>query len=258
MIIETQNISKSFKGRLVLDHISFRIGKSEIFCILGKNGAGKSTLLNIVANLVKPDGGAVLYDDEKIGRMGIPKQKEIGYLGQFDLLLNELNTYDYLTFIGKIFRLPEDYIKTQSDFLIDYFFSEKQQLSEAIGGYSTGMRKKVALCACLIHKPDLLILDEPFTNLDPQAADSLSRLLEMYSGKGEMYSGKGRTILMASHDLFYVKQLATQVGLLRDGSLSMMADFDYLKSSPDFVRTISSRLSADPGNSGQLLHNLIS
>jgi len=119
---------------------------------------------------------------------------------------------EYLSFVAKLYRLPAAEAEERIQSLVSYFFTDKESLHKNVAGYSTGMKKKVGIAATMLHKPQVLILDEPFTGLDPIAAQLLVQLIRSYRNAN-------RVILISSHDLNYVEKIATHIGVLNDGQL---------------------------------------
>lgn len=212
--IEFQRIGKAFDKKRVLDNISLQIGQGAVYCLLGRNGAGKSTAINIACSILRPDTGNVLINGMSLAskRDALTIRETIGLQGQFDPLINELSGVEYLEMIALIYRLDKKAGIERINNLLEYFFDEGESLSRAIGGYSTGMRRKLMLCAAFLHKPPVVFLDEPFANLDPLAADKLCQFIRAYSTAD-------RTIFVSSHDLLYVDKIATHIGVLENGNL---------------------------------------
>ncbi|WP_212006079.1 ABC transporter ATP-binding protein [Chitinophaga sp. HK235] len=209
-MITLQGVSKSFQRKLVLDDIHLTVQPHDICCLLGKNGAGKSTLINIIARLISQDKGAVLikgqvFDDNKI----LIKEK-IGLVSQFDYLIEQLTGYQYLEFSGLLYKMKPADIKERINSLSLFFFENTTDIHQVIKGYSSGMRMKLNIMAALLHKPDILLLDEPFANLDPVTCHKLAGFLQ------EFAAAPGKLVIISSHDLLYVDKIATRICVLHD------------------------------------------
>ncbi|MFT4156110.1 ABC transporter ATP-binding protein [Parafilimonas sp.] len=226
MKIEVKNISRKFGSNTVFAFLNLHIEGGTVYCLLGRNGAGKSTLLNIIANLLEPDEGDIIINDHLTFNNPNPLElkRAMGVQSQFDQVIGELNACDYLKFIGLLYKMKKDEIKQQTDNLLNYFFDEEENLSKAIQDYSSGMKRKIAICAAIIHKPSILILDEPFANLDPVASDKLCKLINAYINQE-------RIILVSSHDLLYVDKIATHIGILDYGKLVFNDSLNVFKNS---------------------------
>lgn len=220
-MIEIKNINKAYDKNKVLDNISLTVENGSVYALLGKNGAGKTTLINILIDLLQADGGAILINGKEHNTLDKDDKKHIGVVGEDLALMEELNALEYLTFVGKIYGLPGDILKKRIDDLFHYFFEDDGDLKKNISKYSTGMKKKIAFCAAVLHTPDILILDEPFSGLDPLVTNQMLSFLHQYKKNN-------RAILISSHDLNYVERIATHIGVLNDNQLqfdSSLQDF---------------------------------
>lgn len=200
MELLVNHLFKSYGKKEVLNDVSLRIPGNSIYALLGPNGAGKSTLINLIAGLSPIDKGSIRAARENMGLQG-----------QYEAIIEELSAIDYLQLVGLLYKMKKQEIIRQREFLLRYFF-ENEDLSRPAAAYSTGMRKKLAICAALLSKPGLLILDEPWAHLDPVASSLLCDLLIRYRRED-------RLILISSHDLLYVDKLATHIGVLDKGNL---------------------------------------
>jgi ABC-2 type transport system ATP-binding protein len=212
MGINLQNIEKKFDGKSVLKDISIQIDFNQVYCILGSNGAGKSTLINIMCDLLKPDSGFLDFNKKTYQLDSLYIKQNTGLLSQYNTLIEELNTFDFLNFIGMIYKMNSNEILSQIEKLTSFFFEDRSNLSKPIKTYSLGMKRKVSLCTAFIHKPNYLFLDEPFANLDPATSDSLCNLINLYKNNH-------RCIIISSHDLLYVNKIATKIGVIDKGDL---------------------------------------
>ncbi len=214
MSIELNNIWKKYNGdKQVLQGIDLQIRNDSIYCLLGMNGAGKSTLLHIITALIEPDQGSVRINSAGYAHEAIAIRKRMGVLTQFNQVIGELNAYDYLSWIGLLYGISDEEINIQQNNLLQYFFEAEENLRRPARTFSSGMMKKLGICAALIHKPDILILDEPFANLDPVVCDKLCELISAYRSES-------RTVLISSHDLLYVNRIASHIGVLDKGKLA--------------------------------------
>lgn len=209
MNITFENISKSFSLKLVLDQLNLSLDSGEIIGLLGKNGAGKSTLFNLLLDLIKPDSGKVLVDGVPTTDHLLAFKSRLGAITENNPIIEEFTGWQYLQFVGKLNNVPKSELKSRIDSLFGFFFDEESDLHKRTGSYSTGMKKKIALCAAVLHTPDLLVLDEPFSGLDPLAAQQMIKFLKTYHQEG-------RLILISSHELSYLEKLATRILVLNE------------------------------------------
>jgi ABC-2 type transport system ATP-binding protein len=224
MNILLENVSKKFENEYVLEGINLKIDSNQVYCLLGENGAGKSTLINIACNLMDPDEGNVFINGKTYHTDGISIKQAIGLQHQYDTLIEELNTFEYLYFIGKIYHMTKADISRQINLLTEYFFSNMSELNKTINTYSRGMKKKVSLCAALLHKPAIVFFDEPFANIDPATANALCNVIQAYKNER-------RCIVIASHDLLYVNKIATHIGIIDNHRIVFNDTIDKIRSS---------------------------
>jgi ABC-2 type transport system ATP-binding protein len=212
MNIEFKNISKSFGKKVVLDGIDLELTPGNTYCILGKNGAGKTTLMNILLQLSAPTKGAMLYDGQKEDTLPKVLKMRIGAMSEDNPLIEELTGRQYFKLYGKLYGVPGADMKKRLEDLTTYFFDDPDDLKKRLSSFSTGMKKKVGLMASVLHTPDLLVLDEPFSGLDPVAAKMTIDFIRAYQ------NGQ-RTIFLSSHDLAYVAKVVTHLAVLDEGRI---------------------------------------
>jgi len=212
MSIEIKGLSKSFGKNKVFRELDLTIESGQCYCLLGKNGVGKSTFLNCILDLIKPDAGTVSLFGKDHTNDTLDIKQMLGALCEDNPLIEEFTGLEYLNFVAKLYNLQTAEADERITSLTNYFFSNTESLNKNIAGYSTGMKKKIGIAAAILHKPQVLILDEPFTGLDPIAAQLLVKLIRNYSTAN-------RAVLISSHDLNYVERVATHIGVLNDGRL---------------------------------------
>ncbi|RXM38404.1 ABC transporter ATP-binding protein [Chryseobacterium sp. CH21] len=209
-MIKIENTSKSYKGKVAVDKLSLSIEKGEIYGLLGPNGAGKSTTLNMLLGFLKPDSGVILLDNIDISTNVKEARKVIGYIPE------NVNLYPYLTGIENLYYFcklaGKEYSTTElSDILSDCGLQTDSQ-NKKTETYSKGMRQKVGIAIAYAKKAKVYLLDEPSSGLDPSASNELSALLKKLAENGA-------TVLMASHDIFRVKETSSCIGILKNGLL---------------------------------------
>jgi ABC-2 type transport system ATP-binding protein len=212
MMIKLNQIEKCYSVKKVLDKISLSIQTDSIYCLLGKNGAGKTTLINILSDLIAPDSGEILFDKLKYSSNELEIKRNLGVLSETNFLIEELSGYEYLTFLGKLYNLSKDSLTERINSLANYFFDDPNDINKTISKYSAGMKKKLMFCAAVLHTPDILLLDEPFSGLDPVAANLLVEFLNKYRNDK-------RIIFLSSHNLNYIELVATHIGILDEGKI---------------------------------------
>jgi len=206
MSIEVRSISKSYKNQAVLKNIDFKISKGEVVGLLGPNGAGKSTLMKILTGFISPTSGEASINGLKLTEAKTEIQKQIGYLPEHNPIYLEMYIKEYLDFHAKIFNSPKERI----DEVI-----EQTKLTDEIGKriyqLSKGYRQRVGLAAVLLHDPDILILDEPTTGLDPNQLIEIRDLIKSIS--------KNKTILLSTHIMQEVEAICDRVIIINKGEI---------------------------------------
>lgn len=210
-MFSARSLSKRYDTLLALDDVSFEIRPGEILGYLGPNGSGKSTTINIVVGLLEPTRGSVsLFDDTLAAHPEAYKQR-IGYVPEEPHLYTHLTAPEYLTLVGRLRRMPSALLDAKVMELLRLFQLHDSRYL-AMASFSKGMRQRVLLAAALMHSPDLLVLDEPFSGLDVNASLLFRTLLRLFVRDGRM-------ILFSSHRLDVVEQICSRVVILRCGRI---------------------------------------
>ncbi|MCI0665650.1 MAG: ATP-binding cassette domain-containing protein [Acidobacteria bacterium] len=205
--IELKEVTKQFGDFLAVRNLSFKVPQGSIYGFLGPNGAGKTTTIRMIINIVAPDSGEILLLGQKITS---EFQKQIGYLPEDRGLYSKRRIRDQLIFFGRLKGLTKREAGRQVDhWLARFELSECRKMTAV--ELSKGMRQKVQFIAAVIHDPELLILDEPFTGLDPI---SVSLLKEVILG----LKLRGRTIIFSTHQMEQVEQICDEVCLINHGT----------------------------------------
>ena len=210
--IETRALSRRFGRRRALADVSLTCDAGDAIAIVGPNGAGKSTLLTLLSTLGRPTSGEILYDGRPAREAGLALRRRLGVLGHDVSLYPELSARENLTFFGKLFGLSD--LKTRvADALVRAGLTARAD--DPVSAFSRGMRQRLAIERALLHAPDVLLFDEPFTGLDESAAEALvDRLTGARDG--------GCAILFSSHDFEHAERVATRVAMLTAGRLAWL------------------------------------
>ncbi|MBU1767329.1 MAG: ABC transporter ATP-binding protein [Candidatus Omnitrophica bacterium] len=223
-LIKLQGVTKTFKDfwgkpkAVAIKNLSFSVEKGEILGLLGPNGSGKSTTLKLILGLLYPTRGRISVFGKHPGD-NVAKQF-IGYLPEEDYLYSYLNGRETLDFYGKIFNLPSKTRRERIDFLVDLLGIKAYQ-RRAVGEYSKGMARRIGLAQALINDPDLLILDEPTSGMDPIGIKEIKDIfLELKS--------KGKTMLISTHLLSDIENICDRVGILYQGEFIAIDKVDKL------------------------------
>ena len=208
MAIKVSNISKSYGKQEVLQSLNFEVQPGEIVGFLGINGAGKSTCMKIITGWLTPDNGSVTICGHDIQQDTIAAKHEMGYLPENNPLYPEMYVREYLRYVAGLYRTPD--AKARIDEVIRQIKLEEVE-DKLISTLSKGYRQRVGLAQALVHNPEVLILDEPFSGLDPNQLNEIHKLIKEL--------GKTKAILFSSHSLSEATQLCDRVLILHNGQL---------------------------------------
>lgn len=208
-MISTHKLSKRFGHRLALQNVNLQVRAGEIVALLGPNGAGKSTLLRVLATLAQATFGAVEVAGCSLPEQGPGARGRIGYVGHQPLLYDDLSAEQNLAFFAGLYGIEN--AGRRIDLLLGQFDLAARR-AEPVRNFSRGMQQRLAIARAVLHKPAVLLLDEPHSGLDREAAAILDKLLRAQA-KG------GAAILIATHDLNRVLGLAHRVEVLAAGRL---------------------------------------
>ncbi len=217
-VLKAVCLAKKYKKDVVaLADLNFVLEKGHILGLLGPNGAGKSTFINILANIVKRDSGAIYVFDDKLTEISFQYKAKCGFVLEKPVYVEKLSISEYLEFAGMMYHLSEEETTARINELLDVFdlVSKKDAWIE---GCSKGMKKKVSIATALLHNPDLLVLDEPFSDLD---IISLKRLRDVIQG----YKKAGKTVLIASHNIQELENVCDEFALLQEGKILFQKPF---------------------------------
>ncbi len=209
--LELRNVSKSFSGILAVDCVTFTAGAGEITGYLGPNGSGKSTTMKMVAGLMEAGSGEILFDGQLIRQDPLAYKRRIGYVPEEPHLYAHLTGLEYLVMIAQLRGLSQRRTRERVDGLLQ-LLSLHSDRHTPLSSYSKGMRQKVLLAAALLHDPDLLLLDEPFSGLDIGFSLVLRRLLQVLAARGKV-------ILFSSHELETVERVSSCVVIIHRGKI---------------------------------------
>ncbi len=231
-MLKVEKLEKSFsdglfKKKKVLDRISFGLSPCKITGFLGPNGAGKTTTIKIIMGLLKTDKGKIEFNGEEINDK---TRKKLGYLPETPSFYPYLKVEEFLYIIGKVSGLKDEFIYKKIDELSTRLFL-KEFLQKPIKTLSKGTLQKVAFCQALIGDPEMIILDEPFSGLDPIVMDEIRNYI--FSLKKE-----GKTILISSHMLSEMERICDDVVLINQGRIVLSGNISKLKEKWRIIRAL--------------------
>jgi ABC-2 type transport system ATP-binding protein len=220
-MIELINITKQYNNTTVVDELNLEIKTGEIVGIIGHNGAGKSTTMKMIAGLVEPTSGEIRVMGHNMQKNNTRVKQKIGYLPEDSPLYEAMTAQQYLLFFSELYQMPrQQALKRIDEILASLHLTEKTKLT---GEFSKGMKRKTAIARALLHDPDLLILDEPNSGLDPLTSFFIINYLRTLKRQG-------KTILLSAHNLFHVETICDRVGIIKNGKLLVFDTMDSIRS----------------------------
>ncbi|MEM7187304.1 MAG: ABC transporter ATP-binding protein [Bacteroidota bacterium] len=232
-MIRTHDLTKKYDQLVALDQLNLSVGPGEIYCLLGANGAGKTTTINLLLGFISPTSGSASIDGMNVFEHQMATKRMLAYIPENLMLypsLSALENLDYFSGIaGKRFSSSE---------LEMYLFDaglQQDAYKKRISSFSKGMRQKVGIAIALAKDAKALLLDEPTSGLDPKASNEFGILLQKLKEKGV-------ATLMATHDLFRAKEVATHIGIMKDGQLKQQfeaAEISIQKLEDAYLQTMN-------------------
>lgn len=220
MIISLVNVNKHFENKVALKDISFEIPNNSIFAILGPNGAGKTTLLRIITSILSPDVGVFLYNNRLKTELNKPL---IGYLPEERGLYKKMKVDEHLIYLAQLRGLSFKESKSNLDYWLTKFDVQALR-NQRVEQLSKGLQQKIQFIATVIHNPEIIILDEPFSGFDPINAQLIKdEILEMKK--------KGKTIIISTHRMESVEELCEDIILINKGEIVLSGKKNIIKQS---------------------------
>ena len=216
MSIQVKEVSKYYGQQAALQSVSLEVKKGEIVGFLGPNGAGKSTLMKIITTYLSADEGQVEVCQENVEENPLSVRQKVGYLAELNPLYLEMYIKEYLGFIADLYGCSKERV---SDMIELTGLSPEQ--NKKIGELSKGYRQRVGLAAALIHEPEVLILDEPTTGLDPNQLVEIRNLIKN--------SGKNKTVMLSTHIMQEVEKMCNRVIIINKGKIVADEQLESLK-----------------------------
>jgi ABC-2 type transport system ATP-binding protein len=208
-MIETKNLTKKFGNFTAVENLSLSIDHGESYGFLGPNGSGKTTTILMLLGVLKPTSGEVKIEGQSVQTDSFNLKKKIGVVAEYQKYYDEMTAWEYIQFFADLYEVADK--EAKANLLFDRLGLEKWK-NVLIKGYSTGMQKKLGFARALIHSPQLLILDEPVSGLDPFSITQVRELLLDVKSKG-------CALLISSHILSEIEKLVDRVGIIYKGNL---------------------------------------
>lgn len=229
------DLHKRFDDVVALDGCSFTVQHGRMLGFLGPNGAGKTTAMRAVFGLVRPDSGTVTWNGQPITH---EDRRRFGYMPEHRGLYPKMRTQDQLVYLGRLHGVPSGQASRSADRWLERFGLADRR-DDAVEALSHGNQQRVQLAAALVHEPDLLVLDEPFSGLDPIAVETMSEVLREEAAAG-------KAVVFSSHQLDLVEDLCQDVAIIHQGRIVMEGAVKDLKDSAP-IRHVELEVEGDAG-----------
>jgi len=224
--VQVRNLTRYYGVFKAVDNLSFKVPINSCFGLLGPNGAGKSTTIKMLTGLIRPSNGSISIMGHPAGSLAA--RRYVGYLPEKYGFDEKWLVIDFLTYIGELYGLKKSVAEERALELLDWIGLEGWEVEE-LGALSAGMKQRVGIVQALISDPDILILDEPATNLDAIGrADVLKKIRELVDKKG-------KTVIISSHILLEVEKVADHVAIINHGKTLAYGNLDELKSKMNLI-----------------------
>ena len=220
-MLELRNVSKRFSGSLAVDDVSFCARPGEVTGYLGPNGSGKSTTMKMIVGLIDTTAGDITLNGRSLQDDVVGWKQRLGYVPEEPHLYTHLSGLEYLVMVGQLRDLPARPAADRIDGLL-HLLSLHDDRHVSIAAYSKGMRQKVLLAAALLHNPELLLLDEPFSGLDVDSVLVLRGLIQELAARGKV-------VLFSSHELDTVERISSRVVILHRGKVVADDSIEHLR-----------------------------
>ncbi|MBN3038060.1 MAG: ABC transporter ATP-binding protein [Candidatus Omnitrophica bacterium] len=219
-MIKTVGLCKHFGKKKAVQNLNLEIKKGEFFTFLGPNAAGKTTTIKMLTGLLKPTSGCAYVKDKDIQKDFLEAKKIIGYIPDTPFLYDKLTPREFVELVGTLYGLERGYLLEAAQDYFD-FFSLNEVADILIENLSHGLQQRIVYIAALIHRPEVIFIDEPLVGLDPHSIHLIKRLLKKRTSQGT-------TIFMSTHILSIAEELADRIGIIDKGEMIAQGTFDEL------------------------------
>ena len=219
-MLTIENVTKRFGEIVALDRVSLSLARGEFFGLLGPNGAGKTTLMSLVAGLRAPDSGSISINGQRVGPNAMAPRHELGFVPQAIALYEELSAEETLRLFGKLYGLAGQELRARVDHGLHaaQLFERRQ---DKVQTYSGGMKRRINVVASILHRPALLLCDEPTVGVDPQSRNAIFEFLQRLNADG-------MTIVYSTHYMEEATRLCSRIGIIDHGRMLALGTLDEL------------------------------
>ncbi len=220
-MIELTSLTKRYGTFTAVDSLDLVVPKGELFGFLGPNGAGKTTTLRMIAGILRPSSGTVRIAGIDVNEKPMIAKAMLGYIPDRPFIYDKLTGSEFLRFVAGIYSLQGKDIEHRGRELLTLFDLDEWR-DELVESYSHGMRQKLIISSAFIHKPDVIVVDEPMVGLDPKASRILKDLFSEYTRRGH-------TIMMSTHTLEVAEAMCDRIGIIQGGKIRALGTMDELR-----------------------------
>jgi ABC-2 type transport system ATP-binding protein len=220
-MIELLGLTKRYGAFTAVDHVDLTVTRGELFGFLGANGAGKTTTLRMIAGILRPTEGTVKIAGHDVTTDPIAAKSVLGFIPDRPFIYEKLTGAEFLRFVAGLFGQKGPAVEQRGRELLAVFDLEDWR-DEMVESYSHGMRQKLIIASAFVHRPDVIVVDEPMVGLDPRAAKTLKELFRQYTNRGH-------TIMMSTHSLEVAETLCDRIGIIKDGKIRACGTMDELR-----------------------------
>jgi len=234
--VDVRNLAKRYGNIVALDNVSFNVNQGEVFGFLGPNGAGKTTTIRLLTGQIKPTSGVAAVAGYDVIQESTKAKTHIGVVPEVSNLYDEMDAWDNLIFAAELYRVPKNERDKKAKELLELFGLYERRMNR-VGTFSRGMKRRLTIAAALIHKPDILFLDEPTTGLDVQSSRTIRNLIKELNNKGT-------TVFLTTHYIEEADQLCQRVAIINQGRIATVGAPEKLKASIEQHQIIDISFSA--------------
>jgi ABC-2 type transport system ATP-binding protein len=220
-MIELSNVSKTYGSLKAVNNLSLSIPQGCIFAFLGMNGAGKTTTIKMMTGILAPSSGTISVGGFNLRTQPCEAKSLIGYVPDRPYLYPKLSGREFLHFVCDLYQVPAVHVEARVSQVLDEY-SLSPWADALIESYSHGMRQRIALCAALVHEPQILIVDEPMVGLDPHGARDLKQAFKRYAASGT-------TVFLSTHSLHVAEELADAIAIIHKGDLLVNGTLEQVR-----------------------------
>ncbi|MFB6240363.1 MAG: ABC transporter ATP-binding protein [Gemmatimonadota bacterium] len=220
-MIRLEGLTKRFGGETAVDGLDLEVEAGELVAMLGRNGAGKTTALRTLAGILRPDAGRAIVAGHDVVREPERARAELGYVPDRPFVYEKVTGRELLRFVAGLHGLRGEAVEERIDELLD-LWDLTERGDRLVESYSHGMRQKLIISSALVHRPQVLVVDEPMVGMDPQAARVFRNLVRSFAGRGG-------TVLISTHTLEFAEALADRLAVVDEGRLLAQGTMEELR-----------------------------